>query len=665
MPNDLDQTMGDDENPRYGKSNVRYHHSPTATTDTYHRGILTTRVLTACDDDHQQETHEDSANNNNNNNNNIDDNWDDHDHDVSSTSSSLEELEEEEEDQDMAAGDDRVAEEQLWADFIAHPPDQKPRVLCFPHALSVNEQSLDRFINWMTDLPEHERPIHFQLLSERISDTLGTAYRLDQLLELCKESLRYLDVHTFQPFHGFSDQEHPRIPYAKQVYSEVLGSTVYLKYLVKLRIHATNLSRPSSLSNRLAQFLSSKNCHIQSLQISDCKLQKIDGLASALERYEGLQELRFRRCGLSQSELHVLIESLENSQSRLTHLDLSFNRLDNSILPRLSSMITAQRNLLVLQLRNNPLFQRIRSENGVYYEYCNDDTGFLQVALSVHTTLQELVLADCDMDHVAFQALLTALTVNTSLRTLDLRDACDMVRIDSGWVDLLPSLKTLRCLYGLDHLTRKKKWESLVAPVLRKNMALTDLAKTEATTEAATAFPHGDHIYDDNRGAYDDDLLFDDEDGDLIMFDRSTTHTLARNRSLHRIEQFNIHGDPPLGVWPVLLEKFAARGMEESPLFWFLHTKSANLQASSWLSSSSCHGVGWTTPSSSSLSWSWMKGNKKRSVDALMVNSRWPATAAAAVEEENRLLYCRVQELEHENFCLRWEKARRILHQDM
>ena len=493
------------------------------------------------------------------------------------------------------ADEDRLAEERLWEEFISTPVEE-PRVLSFHEDLAVNERCLDRFIRKMERLPEEERPIKFQLKSKRISDTIGTAYRMDQLIELCKENLHSLDIQNLRTQHApGSEDETPNPPlYARQVYSEIMGSTIYLEYLFVLIIHKANLTRPSSMRNRLAQCLTSELCQIECLQITDCNLQRLDALGPAIEDYEGLRKLRLRDCGLNQSELQTLMDSIGKSKSLLTHLDLSYNGLENSDLPRLSSMLTAQRNLLVLELWNNHLFEKWSDEESEY-ENCNDDTGFLQVAISVHLSLQELDLANCEIDPVAFQSLLTALTENTSLWKLNLCRSCDSVCIEQDWVDCIPQMNGLRSLFGLESLTRKKRWESLVAPALRRNLSLSQLVCMDA-----------------NDG--------DDEDGDLVLFDTVTARTLARNHCLHKIAGYNAKGeDPPLGVWPAMLEKLAHRGVDESALFVFLQTKSSKLEHTA------------------------RSKSKKRS--------------AMGLEEENRILHAKVKQLERENRALRLDHS--------
>ncbi|KAL7565308.1 hypothetical protein ACA910_014596 [Epithemia clementina (nom. ined.)] len=553
-----DKTLGDEENDRYGSTKLRRSSS--------HDDAI---IIPPTTDES---------------------NFEDDDDDDNSTDSSEDDSE------------DRLVEERLWDKYLATPPNEPP-VLCLHEMVALNEKSLDRLIGKMSSIPERDRPHQIQLRSKRISDTIGTAYRVDQLIELCKENLRSLDIQNSRTSpDGSEDSSSTNNPYAKQVYSEVLGSTIYLEKLFDLRIHKTNLARPAALRNKLAQCLTSKTSQIMSLHITECSLHKIDTLAPALEQYAGLKELRFRDCGLNQSELHTLLDAIEKSKSCLTRLDLSLNGLENSDLPRLSSMLTAQRTLLVLELWNNHLFEKWNEEEGEY-EVCNDDTGFLQVALSVHVSLQELDLANCDVDPVAFQSLFIALTENTSLLKLNMWRSCDSIRIDKNWVDCIPRIKTLRSLYGLEHLTRKKKWESIVAPALRKNTALARLAAN----------------FDLNDD--DDD---DDEEGDLILYDNVTTRTLARNTFLHKIAGFNVDGDPPLGIWPVLIERLGSHGVEESALFLFLQTRSAKLQQVSALSSSKRKG-------------------KKRS--------------AISLEEENRMLHGKVQQLEQENMYLKLEKA--------
>ena len=482
--------------------------------------------------------------------------------------------------------DDRLAQEYLWKEYLSMVP-VGPRELCFHPSLVVDEQCLDRFIAWISHLPEGQRPQRLLLFSRHISDSLGTAYRMDQLIELCTQDITMLFIANMEGTHS------PRAPYAKLVYSEILASTSYLKELRCLRLQNTKLSRPSSLRSKLAQCLSSKHCKLETLSMVNCNLERMDSLAPALERYSGLQDLCLRNCGLDRQELHRLITAVEKSPSRLVKLCLQLCDLENKDLPMLSSMITAQSKLEDLDLAQNHLFANWSTEDDDYY-VCNDDTGFLQVAFSVHPCLKTVRLAFSPLDTVAFRSILTSVAESKTIKTLDLCRSCDNVHFDDDWIDLIPHIRSLKSLYGLEDLTCKRKWASLVAPALHYNMSLQSLI-------------------DPNVG-----------DGeDLILFDKITTGTLLRNKLLSRLGEFPSNGDPPLGLWPMVLEKFAAHDVEQSALFAFLQTKSSALDG----------GGRWTR-------------SRKRT--------------AIGLEEENRILHSKIKQLERENIALRLEKSLRL-----
>ncbi|XP_067330963.1 NACHT, LRR and PYD domains-containing protein 12-like isoform X26 [Channa argus] len=250
----------------------------------------------------------------------------------------------------------------------------------------------------------------------------------------------------------------------------------------------------------LCGFLESPHCRLETLRLSCCSLSEIscDSLVSALKSNPShlrqldlsenwdlqdsavkllcgflesphcrLETLRLRDCSLSEISCDSLVSALKSNPSHLKELDLSFNKLQDSVVKllcgflesphcRLETLRLSCCNLseiscdsLVSALKSNPSHLRHLdlSDNKLLDSGVKLLCGFLE---SPHCRLENLRLSRCSLSKISCDSLVSALKSNPShLRELDL--SCNNLQDSAVKLlsDLVESphcrLETLRC----------------------------------------------------------------------------------------------------------------------------------------------------------------------------------------------------------------------------
>ncbi|KAK2918512.1 hypothetical protein Q8A73_002883 [Channa argus] len=197
----------------------------------------------------------------------------------------------------------------------------------------------------------------------------------------------------------------------------------------------------------LCGFLESPHCRLETLRLSGCSLSEIscDSLVSALKSNPShlrqldlsdndlqdsgvkllcgflesphcrLEILRLRSCSLSKISCDSLVSALKSNPSHLRHLDLSDNKLQDSVVKLLCGFLEIPRSL-----KSNPshLRQLDLSDNNLQDSEVKLLCGFLE---SPHCRLETLRLINCSLSEISCDFLVSALKSNPShLRELDL-----------------------------------------------------------------------------------------------------------------------------------------------------------------------------------------------------------------------------------------------------
>ena len=285
-------------------------------------------------------------------------------------------------------------------------------------------------------LRPEDRPVKLILLSE-IENSLHCAELMALFFELCRSTMEEV---------VFRGQKRNFLP-SEYLYNHILISALQCPNLKSLALEQLYLSpvflgsvaqtmvshHANDDDNVSQEGMMMTSCQIHSLSIKDSLIYCTDDLACALEQYNGLSRLVIRDCEIRDEQFSFLATALENSDSKLTHLDVSHNGLTCASVAEVARILMRQTELQYLNLSQNPLFVKTNDEQEETIEEEDSDPKMLYKAIRRHPSLQDLRLNGCGLMTSTIKPLLLAIGQNCNIVHFQMASLLGDITMDSSW----------------------------------------------------------------------------------------------------------------------------------------------------------------------------------------------------------------------------------------